>query len=711
MKTFITISAALVTACLLNSTAATAPGVEEFDRSTAELAASLILEKLQTDILAAEPDSGSLFTAMESNPGPYVDPDEARGKLEKDFSDGIANRYREEAVKYLDRLAGDAGRVEVFGKDFLNDAVELPSDKLAETVKRTYPDAFGAARTRVCKEQSERLVARIQPTEKEFEETPLANLTELMTARIAQAQAKPVFKENMAFISGNIVKPMLEAAEAQRAEQRVRLENLPMEGWAPGVIAKELEAGITAFVAESAPRHKEAGRVAYGVFPSIVAAVPKTAETRAAGKMARVVEDTEVKIDIAEILKEVEENPAAHKNVEDSMKTFAPTLERRLGEEALTRSESLIPEDERAAFRAFAEKAVGEGQIKTAIEKRVRNVLLPEVRTVRDECADRQMTKHFAGIKAETWFPSGGLVDTAYAQTDYRKAIKEWRSLAELEPFAKTAKEQPLMEETEKKLDDGIAALFDRGRMAQSRQHAIVDEVFGEMKELIAAEKKLPDLEGATGLYSEKVTKVWTEERGTVLWGDADAYRPPNADRQHVELFPSTNEKIMLKVKSLMESIEKERQEKEAPPVKPPEEIPPEEVIPEDAQDPAPPEEPELVELDCRFVFDLKKSDISLVFYSGDVEKASLECPQSPERYRREYEKTLERAVKALLEETGGYTSKGSKVALKVNIIVRDDLVYYGIVAKLSQMLKLKTAELSETGVSMELKDTSLEQP
>ena len=99
------------------------------------------------------------------------------------------------------------------------------------------------------------------------------------------------------------------------------------------------------------------------------------------------------------------------------------------------------------------------------------------------------------------------------------------------------------------------------------------------------------------------------------------------------------------------------------------------------------------------------------MFYSGDVEKASLECPQSPERYRREYEKTLERAVKALLEETGGYTSKGSKVALKVNIIVRDDLVYYGIVAKLSQMLKLKTAELSETGVSMELKDTSLEQP
>ncbi len=711
MKTLKTIAAALIITSTLNATAASAPGVEEFDRSTAELAASLILEKLQADVLSSEPDSGSLFTAMESNPGTYVDPDEARGKLEKNFRDGIANRYREEAGKYLDRLAGDAGRDAVFGKDFLADAIELPSEKLSETVKRTYPDAFGSARTRVCKEQSEQLVARIQPTEKEFEETPLANLSEIMTARIAQAQAKPVFKENMAFISGNIVKPMLDAAEAQRAEQRSHLDNLPVEGWAPEVIGKKLEAGISSFVAESAPRHKEAGRVAYGIFPSVIAAVPKAADTRAAGKVARVVEDTEVKIDTAEILKEVEANPKAHKKVDDSMKSFAPALEQRLGKEALARSESLMPEEERAAFRAFAEKAVDEGQIKTAIEKRVRNVLLPEVGAVRDECADRQMTKHFAGIKAGTWFPSGGLVDTVYAQTDYRKAVKEWRTLAELEPFAKTAAEQPLMEETEKKLDAGIAALFDRGRMAQSRQHAIVDEVFGEMKELIAAEKKLPDLEGATGLYTEKVSAVWTAERDTVLWGDAGAARPPNADRQHVELFPSTNEKIMLKVKSLMESIEKERLEKEAPPVKPPEEIPPEEVIPEDAQDPALPEEPELVELDCRFEFNLKKSDISLVFYSGDVKKASLECPQSPSQYRREYEKTIERAVKALLDETGGYTAKGSKVALTVDIIVKDDLVYYGIVAKLSQSLSLKAAELSETGVTMELKDTALEQP
>ena len=99
------------------------------------------------------------------------------------------------------------------------------------------------------------------------------------------------------------------------------------------------------------------------------------------------------------------------------------------------------------------------------------------------------------------------------------------------------------------------------------------------------------------------------------------------------------------------------------------------------------------------------------MFYSGGVEKASLECPQSPAQYRREYEKTIERAVKALLDETGDYTAKGSKVALTVDIIVKDDLVYYGIVAKLSQSLSLKAAELSETGVTMELKDTALEQP
>ena len=705
MKTGIIIPIVALVAFSLSAFAEKAPGVAEFNRSTAELTASLLLEKLQTDVLAAEPNSVLLSTVMDSDPATYLDPDDSRQKLETNFRDGIIHRYEEEAGKYLDRLAGDAGREVVFGKTFLASAVELPADKLAETVKRTYSGAFVSARMRVCKEQAERLVSRIQPTETEFEETPYNQLSEIMTARVAQAQEKPVYKENMAYITGKIVKPMLDAAEAQRKEQRTYLESQPVEGWAPEVIGKALEAGVATFVAESAPRHKEAGNAAYGLFPSIVAAVPKMAENRAVNKVARIVDDTVVTLDSAEILKEIEGNPIEHRTVQASMKAFAPKLEQKLGDEALARCESLVPSAEREAFKTFAGASFNEGQIKGAIENRVRNVLLPEIKAIRGECADRQVKKFFGALVDETWFPSGALVDSVYAQVDFRKAVKGWREFAELEVFAKTASEQPLMEESEKKLNEAVVVVFDRGRMAQSRQHGIVDDVFGEIKNLVSAEKKLPDLDAAVQQYTEKVSGVWAEERDAVLWGDAAEPRPANAKDQHTTLFPSTVEKILLKVKSLMESIEKERQEKEATPEIPPEEIPPVETEPS----PSTPEQPELIELDCRFEFDQKGSSISLVFYTGGVKKASLDCPHSPSGYRKEYGKTVDRAVQALLGEVGGYTAKGSKVALSVTILVKNDLVYYGIVSKLSTLLSQKIADLSESGVTIEVKDAMME--
>lgn len=704
MKTGILIPILALSAFVYTAWANPAPGEAEFDSSTAELTASLLLEKLQVDVLGAEPDSALLSAEMSSDPAKFIDPNESRGKLESSFRDGIANRYRAEAEKYLDRLAGSSGRDVVFGQDFLKRAIELPADKLSNTVNRTYSGAFTSARQQVCLVQVENLILGIQPTEKEFEETPRDQLAAMMTERVARAQEKPVFQENMAYISNEIVKPMLDDADAQLKEQRAYLDSQPVEGWAPKVIGKSLEEGVVKFVAESAPRHKEARRVAYGVFPSIVLAAPKVAESRAANKVARIVDDTVVKVDSADILSEIERNPKEHRNADASMKAFSPQMEAKLGEEALSRCDALVPTGERAEFREFAEASLKSGEIKNAIENRVRNVLLPEIKSIRGACADRQVKKLFSDIVDEVWYPSGALVDAVYAQVDYRKAVNGWRDFSEMELIAKTAREQPLMEESEKKLDEGVVKLFDRGRMAQSRQHGIVDDVFEEIKASIAAEKELPDLQAAIQRYTEKVTVVWTAERDSVLWGDAAATRPNNAEAQHVELFPSTVEKILLKVKSLMESIEKERKEKEATPEPPPEETPPEEKEPT----PSTPEVPELIELDCRFELDQKGSDISLIFYSGENEKAVFQCPHTPSGYRKEYAKTVEKAIQALLGEVGGYTAKGSKVTLKVNIIVKNDLVYYGIVAKLSNILDSKMADLSETGVTMEVKDAMI---
>lgn len=682
-----------------------APGVAEFDRSTAELTASLILEKLQTDVLNAEPDAASLATEMTADPGKYIDPDEARRNLETLFRNGISARYRDEAGKYLDRLSGSQGRGASFGDDFLKKAVELPGDKLSETVSRTYSGAFLSARGSVCQKQASALIAGIQPAEKEFEEIPLGRLSEIMTERVAAAQKGAVFKENLAYITDNIVRPMLEDAETQRNAQRAYVERQPVEGWTPAKIGKALEEGLGKFVAESGPRYQEAGKGVYGMFPSVVESIAGASEGRALDKFARVVDETVVNVDSAEILAEIEKSPLEHQTADASLKAFAPTMEKKLADEASTRCDALVPEDEKADFKRFAGTSLESGKIRDAISGRVRTVLLPEIKSIRDECAQRQLVKLFGEIVGGKWFPSGGLVDSVCEQVDYRKAVKGWRDFAEMEAFALTSREQPLMEETEKKLEAAVGVVFDRAGRARTRQHGIVDDVFDEMKTLFSSADGLPDMDAAVAQYTEKVSGVWGPERDAVVWGEKDAERPENADIQHADLFPSTVEKIRLKVKSLMESIEKERQEKEAQPETPPVETPPE-AAPES---PAPPEEPELIKLDCRFELDQKGDDILLYFYSGESQRVALTCPQSPSKYRKEYEKTVAGAVAALVSEVGGLTAKGSKVELKVEIFVKNDLVYYGIVDRLSAVLNAKTTELLETGVTMEVKDDMMQ--
>lgn len=671
-----------------------APGVAEFDKSTAELTASLLLERLQNDVLNADPDAKSLETEMTAKPEKYIDPDASKTELESNFRDGIASRYREEALKYLDRLAGESGRTAMFSDTFLKTAIELPTDKLTETVSRTYPDAFRSARGDVCKKQAAIIISGIQPTEKEFEETPRDKLTDILTGRVAAAQNGPVYKENLFYISEQIVKPMLADAESQRNAQRSFVERQPVDGWTPLVIGQALQAGVTKFVAESAPRLRDEGKVTYGLFPSVSVSIGPAAENRAYDKISRVVDETVVPVDSASILTEIEGHPLDHKNAADSLKAFAPQMEEKLRAEALVRCSPLVPEEEKAAFSTFAATAMNAGRINEAISNRVRNVLLPQIKAIREECAQRQLVKLFPDIVSGKWCPSGALVDAVCAQVDYRKAVKGWPDFAEMESFAVTSREQPLMHETEKKLDDAVVAVFDRGRKAQTRQHGIVDDVFDEMKTQLSAEKELPVLDAAVALYAEKVLGIWGGERDKVLWGD-DAEKPENADVQHAELFPSTMEMIRLKVKSLLESIEKERQE-EVQPVNTP-------------TDSSAPEVPELIKLDCRFEFDQKNSAIELKFYSGGTERTILRCPNAPSDYRREYRKTIDQAVSALVTEVSGLTAKGSKVELKVDIQVKNDLVYYGIVARLSNVLTTKSAELSETGVAMEVKDGMME--
>ena len=687
--------AALVAACIALAPAVrgqTSPGVKEFDRSNAELAASLILDKLKDDVLAAPPGPDVLEAEMETDPGKYVEPDEAKRKLQRQYRDAMDLRYREEAGKYLDRIAGGAGRDGAFAPEFLASALALPSNRLDDAVAAGYPGTFATARANACARQASALIADIKPAEREFDEMPLDRLSAVMTERIAAAQRKPVFVENLEHITRNLVQPILEAAEAQRAAQRTFLERHPVEAWTPGRIGAALEAGLTNFVAESAPRH----RVAYGVFPSVAAAVPGIAEGRALDKFARVLEETEPTVDAAAALAEIERSPEQHRAPEDSLEAFAPEMSERLVREGLARCIPLVPAGEASAFDEFAKTALEHERIERTVSNRVVKVLQPQLRTIRGVAARRQMEKLFPALAAAEWFPSPALVDFAGEAVDYRKTVSAWRALPEMASVAQTAQREAMLVETEEELDGAVREAFDRSQRARARQHRIVDDVFEAMRSRLKAEGGTVDLEVAVATYSETVVTVWEGDRTGVLWGGAEIARPSNADRQHAGLFPSTSEKIRLKVKSILESIEKEKN-----PEKPPEPTP--------ETPPPPPEELERIKLDCQFAFTRKGGEIVVSLIVGGETRGSVACAHEPDAYRRQLGGAVGGAVSALAAELAKHTGEGAGVDLVVDVIVRDDLVYYGIVAKLVEALNAKTPEFAETGVVMKVNESRQE--
>ncbi len=674
------------------------------DRSTAELTASLLLGQLREDVLAGEPDGSALVREMAGDPGRYADPAAAKTLLQTIYRQGIADRYHEAAGRYLDRLAGDGGRAALFDNAFLSEALSLPDEALDGVVVRTYAGVFADARKTVCRGQAETLVADIRPTEAEFEATPRAELMRTLTRRVAEAQRQPVFEENLAYISEAIVTPMLDAAEEQRKTQRVFIESEPVDDWSPASIARTLSQGLVRHVAAAAADPVAEGRVTYGVFPSVVSAIPAVAQTRAVGRIRRMADELPVDLDEAALFSVIAANPADHRTEQASLAAFEPTLEARVGADVLARCQALVPSEEWVEFESFARAALAAGPLRQAVSARVRKELLPKVQAAREACARQQAAAWFAVIMEDRWHPSGERVDAVYALADYRKALRGWRDIPELADVAAVAAEQPLMDETARLLDHQIVVLFDRGRMAQTRQHRIVDEAFDGFKTELGGEPRLPDMTVLVERYRRRVRSVWDVERDGVLWGEADAPRPVNAAEQHAALFPSTEERIELRVRSLLESLEQALQET-TPEAEPVDEAPPEETEAEADV----PEEPEEVVLTGRFELDQRGSDIVLAVHVDAARIAAVACPHAPARYRREYAQTVDRAVSALVSEMMRRSADGPRITLAVEIIVRNDLVYHGIVARLADALNEQAGFLSESGVQLELSSPVME--
>lgn len=702
---------AVSAACALRCGAAenAATGAEEFRRSTDELAATLLLDRLRAETLAPAPSSDVPYSAMASDPASYTDPEAARAALEPAYSKALAARYADAAGAVLQKLSEREGGA-AFGAEFAASAKTLEQSALAAAVKRDFPAAFSEARRRVCAEQRERFATDIRPTEAEFENTPRAQLIEKLSARIAAAQKEPVFAENMEFISSGLAEPLVAQAEKQREAQRGAVGNAQLSHWTPSGVRADIEAALNAFLADEKKRAEESGCAAYGVFPSVAASLGELSETRARERLAALASDTEIEIDAAAIARAVEADPRAHRARKDSVNAFTPKLRADLAKAVVDRACGLAGGDEKAALREWAGPLLADGgALGEAVARTVKHALLPKIDGARAEFADAQIKMHFNALADRSWFPEPEFADAFCERPDWNAAVREWRGCAPLGVFAKAAREHPLIEETEERVEKYIDRAMNSARAARTRQHAIVDEKFGEVRDsVVKISDGLPPLDAIISLYTERVGAAWGAEREETLWRGTPANeKPGNSALQHAELFGSTKDRIALKSRLLLDMIREEAKEREK-------KADPEKPKPEEKKEPQPespaPDMPEIVEMECRFEITRDAGDIVVKCLADGEMLAEGRCPEDRAGFRKAAGDTAKSVTAQLGDRLRGKAAGGKDVSVRATLLVKDPLVYYGIVTAMSRALEARVEELERDGISLQVGGNSGEE-
>ena len=417
--------------------------VQEHDRATAELAASLVLAKLNDEIYSEADNSTPVFEAMVADTATHAEPNVSKEKLQNVYTSAIKERYKEEAIVILDRLAAPKSRAEVFGEAFLELAQQPSEELLVNAVEHKYSSVFTSARTRACKEQAERLTATVRPSEQEVDDLSREELTSRMTERVAKAQKETVFQENLGFISEQIVAPMLNEAYKQRDEQRHYVERTSVDGYAPSRIVNELQKKLDDELARRRSSAKE-GQYIYNCFPSLKKQLEEIARNRAFRLYEDKINTLALQLDAATVQRELDASPEKHRKLEDSEKHFMPMLQKQLCEQAFQAIINAAKPDERDEVTSFIKGHNEKAQQAPAVA-RLKRELTPLLKEVRKQCAQKQFEGMYSELADGSWYPAASLVDSVCESPNFKKTLDNWRELIGLEKFARVEQQRVIL--------------------------------------------------------------------------------------------------------------------------------------------------------------------------------------------------------------------------------------------------------------------------
>ena len=524
-------------------------GNAEFERTAAEGAADIAIDRIAAELSAKGASAGALTKAMLADPQRFASRVEAESACRAIYEKQVDAEFAAAAEAVRKRLS--------LGKDY---APKFASAQRTAALGR-FAAAFAEERTAACATQAKGIAGTVRPSEADFETKDEAALRKEMTAKVAAQQKGGVFEENLGYISKTVVDPVIASARAEMKRQRDYLMRTRCEAYAPSLLAKELEANLRKNVEERRAKESDPSK-AWGVFPKTLAeGIPEATARRTLERVTRCADDVPVRVDAADISAAIAKDPKLHRKAADSEKAFRGAFEKAVLDGALARAEREAPEPERKEFAAYVRAHAGEAAIGKVVEARVRRELIPELRKVREEIARADFAHGWPQLANGTWYPDAELADTVAARSDYQKAVGGWRKMAELSDLSLRGAKAVRLVETDALADKAVAGAFDRARDAIAAQNAILTaaepEVLGEAKDRKASFwRRTPDYKKIMELLTEAVEDRWDEARVETLWPDAGT-RPENAEDQHAAIFPSVRKRIELIAKSILEEMEK----------------------------------------------------------------------------------------------------------------------------------------------------------
>lgn len=603
-------------------------GSQEFEATAVEGAAGIARAKLVEDALSKPPLSGELFRSISADPGRHRDRAGSEKLCREIYRRKIAEDFKAKAAEAASRLS-----VASLGGDIS----EAETEKI---LSRHFAGRFSAERAEAVAQQAKTIAGAIKPAETEFESKDDKTLIREMTAKVVSQQRKAVFEENLKYISETIVKPVVEDGRREMKRQREYLMRTRCEAYAPSAMERELLANLQRNVAERKGKAAN-GAVAWGVFPGVSkTALAAAVERRVIDRVARGVDDVKLQIDTNSVLKVISDDPSGHLKAADSERVFRGIYAAALLNGATALSESEAPEKEKKEFAEYVRAHLSAPALTRAVETRLRREVLPKWRKARAEAAKAEADRIWPTLADRSWCPDAALADRIASRSDYAAAVASWRKEPELKALVDAADSSKMMEETMRTADRAIVAAFDLSRSAIAAQNSII----GEVEPAVLSEAKdrkssfwsrTPDLNAIVNMLTQAVEEKWASTRLKTLWGESEY--PPNAEQQHVELFPSVKKRIELVARSIFEQMQKP------------------EIVPEKKPQPQEPQDP--VESDDTSEKEPEKLEYSIVVerLGGEI-KVRLEQGKETliERGAKENMRDFLDAVKAVSAILGG---------------------------------------------------------